>query len=79
MISQLLSIDDEYDNEVRWRMNRELNRSVTKIVKHVCLALKRYLEAQLYFKVEQIRKLQMEHPDCYSETMTSLAGNKVGN
>lgn len=37
-------------------LNEDEEGSARQIVRHVCVALKRYLEAHLYIKAEQLRR-----------------------
>lgn len=40
-------------------LNEDAECAARQIVRHVCVAYKRYLEAHLYAKVEQIRRSQL--------------------
>lgn len=58
-------------------LNEDAECAARQIVRHVCLAYKRYLEAHLYSKVEQLRRSQMRPSDRYSQPPATLPSYKV--
>lgn len=58
-------------------LNEDAECAARQIVRHVCLAYKRYLEAHLYIKVEQIRRAQMRPSDRHTQTIATLPSYKA--
>lgn len=58
-------------------LNEDAECASRQIVRHVCLAYKRYLEAHLYIKVEHIRRSQMRPSDRYTQAIATLPSYKV--
>lgn len=44
-------------------LNEDEECSARQIVRHVCVALKRYFEAHLYIRAEQLRRAHMRESD----------------
>lgn len=44
-------------------LNEDEECSARQIVRHVCVALKRYFEAHLYIRAEQLRRVHMHESD----------------
>lgn len=59
-------------------LNEDAECAARQIVRHVCLAYKRYLEAHLHIKVEHIRRAQMRPSDRHTQAIATLPSYKVG-
>lgn len=58
-------------------MNEDAECAARQIVRHVCVAYKRYLEAHLYAKVEQIRRSQLRPNERSASTVPTQPSYKV--
>ncbi|KAK9743853.1 hypothetical protein QE152_g8253 [Popillia japonica] len=58
-------------------MNEDAECAARQIVRHVCVAYKRYLEAHLYAKVEQIRRSQLRPNERSASTVPTQPSYKA--
>lgn len=58
-------------------MNEDEECSARQIVRHVCVALKKYLEAHLYIRSEQVRRAHVRDSIENSKLHSALPSYKV--
>lgn len=68
----ILSIDDAPEN-----INEDEECSARQIVRHVCVALKRYFEAHLYIRSEQLKRAHFRDSSEPSKLTTTLPSYKA--
>jgi len=59
-------------------LNEDQVCSARQIVRHVCVALKRYFEAHLYIRADQLRRAHMRENDDARQMQNTLPSYKVG-
>lgn len=54
-------------------LNDDAECAARQIVRHVCVAFKRYFEAHLFIKAEQLRNSQLKHPSQKHSSMQKIS------